>query len=95
MVQIMFEDRRESTRIHEQFVAMEQENEGILQRMHEMEMQLHKAQEALTKNMREVEVIHSNLSLVSSLERCVGSFENHNRGIGSKLCLKWAMKARV
>ena len=53
-----------------------------------MEMQLHQAQEALTKNMREAEVIHSNLSSVSSSKRCVGSFEKHTRGIGSRLMFK-------
>ena len=83
MVQIMFEDRRESTRLHEQLVAMKEEKEGIIQIMHEMEMQLHQSQEALTKNMREAEVIHSNLSSGSSSNRCVGSFKKHIRGIGS------------
>lgn len=53
-----------------------------------MELQLHQAQEALTKNMREEEVIHSDLSSVSSLERCIGYFENNTRGVGSKLILK-------
>ena len=43
MVQILFEDRKESTSIHEKLVAMKQEKEGIIQRMHEMEMQLHQA----------------------------------------------------
>ena len=38
--------------------------------------------------MCEEEVIHYNLSSVSSLERCVGYFEKHTRGIGSKLMLK-------
>ena len=88
MVQILFEDRKESTRLHEKLVAMKQEKEEIIQRLHEMEMQLHQAQEALTKNMLESEVKHSYLSSISSLERCVGSFEKHTRGIGSKLMLK-------
>ena len=95
MVQILYEDGRESTKIHEKLVSMKQEKEGILQRMHEMEMQLPYAQEALTQHMLEAEVNHSNLSSNSSSDRCVGSFEKHTRGIGSKLMLKWAMKARV
>ena len=53
MVKIMYEDGRESTRIHENLVAMKKEKEGLLQRMHEMEMQLHHAQEALAKHMLE------------------------------------------
>ena len=44
MVQIMFEDRRESTKLHEQLFSMKQEKEEILQRLHDMEMQLHQAQ---------------------------------------------------
>ena len=88
MVRILFEDRRESTEIREKLFAMKEEKEEILQILHDMERQLHQAQEALTKKMREEEVIHSNLSSVSSLERCVGSFEKHTRGIGSKLMIK-------
>ena len=54
IVQILYEDGRESTRLHGQLVDMKQEKEGLLQRMHEMEMQLHRhAQEALTKHMLE------------------------------------------
>ena len=61
MVQSLYEDGKESTKLHEQLVAMKQDK-GLLQRMHEMEMQLHHAQEALTKHMLEAEVNHSNLS---------------------------------
>ena len=43
MVQILYEDVRESTRLHEQLVSMKQEKQGLLQRMHEMDMQLHHA----------------------------------------------------
>ena len=60
-----------------------------------MERQLHQAQEALTKKMREEEVIHSNLSSVSSLEICVGSFKKHTRGIGSRLMIKMGYEGKV
>ena len=53
MVQILYEDGRESTRNHEKLVSMKQEKEGLIQRIHETEMQLHQAQEALTNNMLE------------------------------------------
>ena len=33
MVQIMYENRRESTKLHDQLVAMKEEKEGIIQRM--------------------------------------------------------------
>ena len=51
-------------------------------------MQLHHAQDALTKHMLEAEVNHSNFSSISSSDRCVGSFENHTRGIWFKFMLK-------
>ena len=62
--------------------------------MHDMEMQLHQSQEASNMNMREAEVIHSNLSSVSSSDICVGSFENHTRGIRSKLMFKMGYEGK-
>ena len=94
MVQILYEDGRDNTRFHEKLVAMKQEKEGILERMHEMEMQLHQDQEALTKHMLEAKVNHSNLSSNSSTNRCVGSFQKHNRGIGSRLMLKMGFEGK-
>lgn len=40
------------------------------------------------RKMPEDEVNHSNLSSISLIEKFVGSFEKHTRGIGSKLKLK-------
>ena len=94
MVQIMFEDIRESTALHEKLVAMKEDKEGLLQILHEMEMQLHQAQEALTKNMLEAKLKNSNLSSISSSERCGGSFEKHARGVGSKLMLKMGYEGK-
>ena len=43
MVQKMYEDNRESTKLQEQLVAMKKEKQELLQKMHEMETQLHDA----------------------------------------------------
>ena len=53
-----------------------------------MELQLLQAQEALSKKILEEKDNRSNLSSSSSIEKYVGSFERHTRGIGSKLMLK-------
>ena len=44
--------------------------------------------------MCEVEVIHSNLSSVSSSKICVSSYENHIRHIGSKLMFKMGYEGK-
>ena len=53
-----------------------------------MEMQLHDAKEALAKHVLEEEANNSILSSISSQDKCVGSFEKHARGIGSKLMIQ-------
>ena len=45
--------------------------------------------------MLEAEVKKSKLSSISSSERCVGSFEKHTRGIGSKLMFKMSCEGKV
>ena len=56
--------------------------------MHEMEIHLHDAKEALAKHVLEEEVNNWSLSSISSQDNCVGYFEKHTRGIGSKLMMK-------
>ena len=88
MVQILIEDQRESVKLYAQLLAMKDEKEEILQRLHDMEKKLLQAQEYLSKKILEEEVNRSNLSSISSIEKCVGSFEKHTRGIGSKLMFR-------
>ena len=62
MVQNMYEDVRENTKLQEQLVAMNKEKQEILQKMHEMEIQLHDAKESLAKHVLEEEVNNENFS---------------------------------
>ena len=94
MVQDLWEERKESIVLQEQLMAMKEEKHQFLKKLHEMETQLQEAKEILTKYMHEHEVCNVGLSSNSSQDECFGVFENHTRGIGSKLLLKWAMKVK-
>jgi hypothetical protein len=75
-------------------MAMKQEKDQLLQRLHEMENQLHEAKETLTKYMHEHKVCSVSLSSNSSKDECLGGFENHTKGIGSKLMFKMGYEGK-
>jgi tuftelin-interacting protein 11 len=59
-----------------------------------METKVYEEKETLTKYMHEHGLCNSSFSSNSSQDECFGVFQNHTRGIGSKLLLKMVYEGR-